>query len=561
MRAAPFACALLLVSPAQLWLPDQVSTPKSEVRITFSPDGKRMLWGAIGWSDGVGGWDIYESERATSGWSKPHTVSFDSTANDFDPSFAPDGSGVYFFSNRAGGLGKDDIYFAPFDQHTGHYGAPKNLGAAINSAGDEWAPVVSSDGKRLMFASDGHGGRGKHDLFIAHRRGAGWEEIENLAELNTPDEDFDATFLHDGVCVVYTSGNFESDAVALYFAAFRDGHFEPRERLPAAVNSPKQGAWTLGPSISADEPGVLYFTSEQEHGRGRADIYRIQYQLRSGAADSPQYRAWLEFKNEFAKEVAGPTGIYAIQHMLELNPGESAYLSSGATDSLRWTKTATPTSTAQVHFKDRHALISGPGIEQRDLLEPAGEPLALPNGITVRGSLLRDKTLKLWLYNAKLPAQKGFEALDYFPYDAAGVITGAFRRNEQPVATSYLDSREQAGTMYVVGTLQARIGDKTYDLKTYSYSKNWSDIDALLLLLRDRTSGKTTYSGGRVVDIHIPKGSPPQTITFDLNTAYSFLCAHSDYFNCPLVLTNNLDAELKFGEKYPPVFSGHSAKR
>ena len=280
MKAAPFACALLLVSPAQLWLPDQVSTPKSEVRITFSPDGKRMLWGAIGWSNGAGGWDIYESERSTSGWSPPRAVSFNSASNDFDPSFAPDGSGVYFFSNRDGGFGKDDLYFAPFEARTGHYGAAKNLGATINSAGDEWAPVVSADGQRLMFASDGHGGRGKHDLFIAHRRGTSWSDIENLAGLNTPDEDFDATFLHDGVSIVYTSGKFESDEVALYFAAFRDGHFAPRERLPAAVNSQKPGAWTLGPSISADEPGVLYFTSEQQNGRGRADIYRIEYQVR-----------------------------------------------------------------------------------------------------------------------------------------------------------------------------------------------------------------------------------------------------------------------------------------
>src|SRR5262249_59343057 len=131
MKAAPFACALLLVSPAQLWLPDQVSTPKSEVRITFSPDGKRMLWGAIGWRDGSG-WDIYESERTTGGWSKPHVVSFDSPANDFDPSFAPDGSGVYFFSNREGGFGKDDIYFAPFDKDTNRYGAARNLGGTIN---------------------------------------------------------------------------------------------------------------------------------------------------------------------------------------------------------------------------------------------------------------------------------------------------------------------------------------------------------------------------------------------------------------------------------------------
>jgi TolB protein len=281
MRSAPFACALLLISPAQLWLPDQVSTPKSEVRITFSPDGQRMLWGAIGWSEGPGekksGWDLYESQRSGNGWSTPRAVSFNSPANDFDPSFAPDGSGVYFFSNRDGGFGKDDIYFAPFDAGTGRYGAAANLGEAINSAGDEWAPVVSPDGQRLMFASDGHGGRGKHDLFVAHRAGKSWDRIENLTALNTPEEDFDATFLHDGVSVVYTSGKFEGDEVALYVAEFRDGKFLPRERLPAAVNSKKQGAWTLGPSISAHEPGVLYFTSEHEDGRGRADIYRIEY--------------------------------------------------------------------------------------------------------------------------------------------------------------------------------------------------------------------------------------------------------------------------------------------
>jgi Tol biopolymer transport system component len=271
---------LLLVSPAQLWLTDQVSTPKSEVRITFSPDGKRMLWGAIGWTMASAAGTSTRASVPPAAGASAHVVSFDSTANDFDPSFAPDGSGVYFFSNRDGGFGKDDIYFAPFDRDTGSYGAAKNLGATINSAGDEWAPVVSPDGKRLMFASDGHGGRGKHDLFIAHRHGAGWGKIENLAALNTPDEDFDATFLHDGHSIVYTSGNFEKDEVALYFAAFQQRSLRAARALAAAVNSQKQGAWTLGPSISMDEPGVLYFTSEQESGRGRADIYRIQYQIR-----------------------------------------------------------------------------------------------------------------------------------------------------------------------------------------------------------------------------------------------------------------------------------------
>ena len=293
----------------------------------------------------------------------------------------------------------------------------------------------------------------------------------------------------------------------------------------------------------------------------KAICYALLVLLPAHANDSQHYQAWLEFKKAFAEEVGGPTGIYAIQDMLELEPGESAYLSSGGVDSLRWAKTASPTTIAQVQFKDRRALIRGPGIKERDLLQPIGEALTLPNGLTVRGTLLREKILKLWLYNAKLPARKGFEALDYYPYDSSGVITGTLRRNEQPVRMSYVDSREQTGTMYMVGTLQARIEGNTYELKTYSYRNKWNEIDALLLLLRDRTSGETTYEGGRVVDIHIPKGSSSQTITFDLNTAYSFLCAHSNYFNCPLVLVNKLPVELKFGEKYPPLFSRNSTRK
>lgn len=105
--AAPFDHS----SAARLWLPDLVSTPNSEVRITFSPDGQRMLWGTIGWSGGLGGWDIFESRHGADGWGPPQPVAFNSTDNDFDPSFAPDGSGVYFFSNRSGGFGSDDLYY------------------------------------------------------------------------------------------------------------------------------------------------------------------------------------------------------------------------------------------------------------------------------------------------------------------------------------------------------------------------------------------------------------------------------------------------------------------
>jgi TolB protein len=265
-------------SEARLWLPDLVSTEHSEVRITFSPDGKRMLWGTIGWQGGAGGWDIYESRRTGDGWTKPISVSFNSSANDFDPSFAPDGSGVYFFSNRAGGFGKDDLYFAAFDAKAGRYAAAKNLGASVNTAGDEWAPVISPDGARLLFATDGRGGKGKHDLFIARRIGGSWGEPQNVDALNSAQEDFDAAFLEDGQSIILSRGDMDGK-VDLFVSRHVGGKLEPAVRLGDAINPKEPEAWAFGPSISPHDPGALYFTSQRSEHRGRADIYRVEYTL------------------------------------------------------------------------------------------------------------------------------------------------------------------------------------------------------------------------------------------------------------------------------------------
>jgi uncharacterized protein (DUF1684 family) len=78
-------------------------------------------------------------------------------------------------------------------------------------------------------------------------------------------------------------------------------------------------------------------------------------------------------------------------------------------------------------------------------------------------------------------------------------------------------------------------------------------MDGVMIFLRDKTSGKTTYGGGRVFSADFPKGDPPAELLFDLNTGYAFLCAYSKFYNCPLALVTKIIANLKFGEKHEPM--------
>lgn len=270
---------LVFSGSAELVYPGLVSTSNSEIKLTFSPDARRMLWGTIGWDGGAGGWDIWESRLEGGQWSRPAPVSFNSSQNDFDPFFTPDGRGVYFFSNRDGGLGGDDIWFAAFDPETGTYSPAENLGPNINSKGDEWAPILSSDGKRLLFASDGRGGRGLHDLFTSDRKDDTWLPAVPLpGAVSSAEDDFDAILLEKDCLLIFTRKASDKDEAYLYASLLQGGVWSQPVRLGPEVNV--DGAWNLGPGANPTEPGMLYFTSHRPgNAVGRSDIYRIPFRV------------------------------------------------------------------------------------------------------------------------------------------------------------------------------------------------------------------------------------------------------------------------------------------
>ncbi|MAC63170.1 MULTISPECIES: OmpA family protein [Mesonia] len=70
---------------------------------------------------------------------------------------------LYFVSDRKGGEGQTDLYYAPIGGD-GSLGEMVNLGKKINTPGRESFPFISAD-NNLYFSSDGHFGLGGYDVF------------------------------------------------------------------------------------------------------------------------------------------------------------------------------------------------------------------------------------------------------------------------------------------------------------------------------------------------------------------------------------------------------------
>lgn len=108
------------------------------------------------------------------------------------PAFSPDGETLYFASNRPGGYGGIDIYKATKIAN-GDFGNVTNLGPEINTSGNELFPRPLENGE-FYFASDGHPGYGKLDIFVAKQEN-GKITIKNLGpNINSVADDFGIFF-------------------------------------------------------------------------------------------------------------------------------------------------------------------------------------------------------------------------------------------------------------------------------------------------------------------------------------------------------------------------------
>jgi Tol biopolymer transport system component len=258
--------------------PGIISSQYSDVRLTMSRDGRTALWFSRNRPGGPGGYDIWISRRGV-GWSPPVPAPFDSTSRDFDPAFSRDGRFVYFASDRPGGAGGDDLYRVPVT--SSGFGPVEHLGGDVNTPRNEWAPMLAPDGRTLLFSSDGHDGAGRMDLFTARRRGRAFGDVRPLpGRVNTPADEFDATFLADGRTIIFSrSPDVNVDDVRLFLSSLVHGEYRPGNELFDAINTP--GSSTYAPMLDWSDTDHVTFTTRRpaDNPRG-ADLYRATVRVR-----------------------------------------------------------------------------------------------------------------------------------------------------------------------------------------------------------------------------------------------------------------------------------------
>ena len=277
LAAAPTnAMQLIIDGEATLFAPDIASTQYAEIRLTLSPDGNTALWFSRDRPGGPGGYDIWLSRRTAAGWTKAAPAPFDSPERDFDPAYSPDGRFVYFCSDRPGSIGGDDVYRVMVTAEG--FGEVEHLGPEVNSAGNEFAPMLSPDQTQLLFSSDRSGGAGGHDLFSARHREGRFGSAQRLpGDVNGAANEFDATFLSDNKTIVFARAkDFRTDRVDLYFATLRDGRYDAGTALPMSVNSADKDAY--GPMLDWSCPDRFTFSGQRKGARAM-DLYLVRYRM------------------------------------------------------------------------------------------------------------------------------------------------------------------------------------------------------------------------------------------------------------------------------------------
>ena len=180
-----------------------------DIDVTMSPDGNKLLFSSRrpipGSEEPRGDYDFWMVERTGNTWGEPIHLSEDinSDSHDYYPMIT--NSGVIYFSSQREGPGTNNIYRSELVD--GKYAKAVKLGEAINTEHREFDPYISPDESILIFTSNRPEGLGSGDLYISFKdRDGKWMKARHMGDkINTPGSEYCPMISPDGKYLLFTS--------------------------------------------------------------------------------------------------------------------------------------------------------------------------------------------------------------------------------------------------------------------------------------------------------------------------------------------------------------------
>jgi hypothetical protein len=241
-----------------------------------------------------GYWTILETRWSGGKWNPPTMAPFSGRWSDADPHFAPDGSKLFFISNRplTGDSAKANCDLWMVERAGAGWGAPRPLTQICTDA-TEWSPSVAANGN-LYFGATRDGGKGRDDLWVSRYVDGRYTTPENLGDsINTKFGEVEPWVAPDESYLIFSAGGRADGrgGLDLYISIRRDGVWSSARPLGHDINS---SGWDFNPSVSPDGR-TFFFTSSrarfdppktamsydqlmrklQSPGNGLGDIYSI----------------------------------------------------------------------------------------------------------------------------------------------------------------------------------------------------------------------------------------------------------------------------------------------
>ena len=143
-----------------------------------------------------------------------------------------------------------------------------------------------------------------------------------------------------------------------------------------------------------------------------------------------------------------------------------------------------------------------------------------------------------------------FKGLDFYKIDSKFKVEAKLERtpNEPVFGMPTTTSRLPEYKKYGVATFE--IDGNIYKLNVYQNQKAMNVKgyeDHLFIPYIDQTSGNSSYSGGKYIDLRIPEGD---LLIIDFNKSYNPYCAYNYKYSCPIPpIENSLNTRIEAGVK------------